>query len=293
MRPLTARRPTAPRDPAPSKWKYRYQRWMLTPGVRGLVKVGLPLAVVTLGFVIWYVQDDNQKLVRAQIAQLKLQVQQRPEFMVSHTEITGAAPELAAQVAQAVDVDFPASSFDVDLEDVRQQVEAVEGVMSARLRLGQAGALVVEVEPRQVVAIWRDADKLRLLDGDGVFAGRIDARADRLDLPLIAGDGAQANIAQALALFKAAKPIAARVRGLVRMGERRWDLVLDRDQRILLPTVNPQAALDRVIVLHQAQDMLERDVAVVDMRSGARPTLRMNKEATDALRRVSQTEAEN
>ena len=118
-------------------------------------------------------------------------------------------------------------------------------------------------------------------------------RAERLDLPLIAGDGAQTHIAEALALFRDAKPIAERVRGLVRMGERRWDLVLDRDQRILLPSESLVAALDRVIVLHQARDMLDRDVAVVDMRNGNRPTLRMNKEAADAFRRVSHTEADN
>jgi cell division protein FtsQ len=131
------------------------------------------------------------------------------------------------------------------------------------------------------------------LDEEGTFAGSVTTRAERLDLPLIAGDGAQTHIAEALALFRDAKPIAERVRGLVRMGERRWDLVLDRDQRILLPSESLVAALDRVIVLHQARDMLDRDVAVVDMRNGNRPTLRMNKEAADAFRRVSHTEADN
>ena len=68
--------------------------------------------------------------------------------------------------------------------------------------------------------------------------------------------------------------------------------MLDRDQRILLPAENPVAALDRVIVLHQARDMLDRDVAVVDMRNGHRPTLRMNKEAAGAYRRVGQIEVD-
>jgi cell division protein FtsQ len=71
------------------------------------------------------------------------------------------------------------------------------------------------------------------------------------------------------------------------MGERRWDMVLDRDQRILLPSDAAVAALDRVIALNDAQDMLNRDVAVVDMRNVGRPTLRMNEEAAAALRRVN------
>jgi cell division protein FtsQ len=68
------------------------------------------------------------------------------------------------------------------------------------------------------------------------------------------------------------------------MGERRWDMVLDGDARILLPPRAPVAALERVIALQQAQDMLDRDIAVVDMRLGDRPTLRLNRAALAQLR---------
>ena len=155
--------------------------------------------------------------------------------------------------------------------------------------MGEAGALQVAVSPRVPVALWRDGTTLRLIDAEGVQSGTVIARSDRLDLPLIAGDGAEQNIAQALALHAGAGPLRDRVRGLVRMGERRWDIVLDRDQRILLPGEDPVAAFDRIIALNEAQDMLERDVVVVDMRNANRPTLRMNEEASLALRRVNET----
>ena len=77
------------------------------------------------------------------------------------------------------------------------------------------------------------------------------------------------------------------------MGERRWDMVLDRDQRILLPSEDPVSALDRVIALNDSQDMLNRDVTVVDMRNTGRPTLRMNEEAAETLRRANTTNNEN
>ena len=64
------------------------------------------------------------------------------------------------------------------------------------------------------------------------------------------------------------------------MGERRWTLVLDRDQRILLPETGAVRALERVIALDQAEQMLERDLTVVDMRNEQRPTIRL---AADAL----------
>jgi cell division protein FtsQ len=76
------------------------------------------------------------------------------------------------------------------------------------------------------------------------------------------------------------------LRGLVRVGERRWDVVLDRDQRILLPEADPVPALERVIALDEATELLARDVAVVDMRNPSRPTLRLTAAAMEELRRL-------
>ena len=76
------------------------------------------------------------------------------------------------------------------------------------------------------------------------------------------------------------------------MGERRWDVVLDRKQRILLPETGPVRALERVIMLNQVQDMLERDLAVVDMRLAERPTIRMTEAAMEEWWRVIKLSAE-
>ena len=116
----------------------------------------------------------------------------------------------------------------------------------------------------------------------------LERRSDRADLPVIVGEGGNADVPQALAILEAAAPLGDRVLGLARIGERRWDVVLDRGQRILLPVTRPVQALERVIVLDQVQEMLERDVAVVDMRLAGRPTVRMNPPAAEEWWRVVQ-----
>lgn len=293
MRQMTSRRPRPIRDPAPSKWRYKYQRLMLTPLFRSFVRVGTPLVLLAVISGTWFSNPDNRAMLDAKIAEAKMQVQQRPEFMVGQIKVDGANHGLTTQVLAALPIDFPVSSFDLDLVAMRETVVAMDAVKDAEIRVGEGGALRVDITPRQPVAVWRAGTTLQLLDGAGVFSGTINARSDRLDLPLIAGDGAEDHIAEALEIFRSAGPLAPRMRGLVRMGERRWDLVLDRNQRILLPEVDVFAALDRVIVLGQTHDLLERDVAAVDMRNGQRPIVRMSAEAANALRRVSDTEADN
>ena len=272
------------RDPAPSVWSYRYQRLMLTPFYRRLIRIGIPLGVMALATLLWLSSEANRVTLAATVEHLKDKVQQRPEFMITSVEVTGADRALAAAIGEIARLDLPVSSFDLDLDALRGTVTALTAVRSAELRVHPGGRLEVQVIQRVPVAVWRYADGLRLIDAEGVMTGMIAERADRSDLPLIAGDGAKDAIDEALQLFAAAAPIAPRVRGLVRMGERRWDMVLDNDLRILLPTGHPVQALERVIALQQAQEMLDRDVAVVDMRLGDRPTLRLNPVAATVVR---------
>ncbi len=291
MRSLIRRRKAAdaPHDPAPSRLGYRYQRLLLTPGFRVFVRVGVPIILIAIIATSWFSHEENRAMLQARIDDARQGFQTRPQFMVQSMAITGTDAALEADVAAVLPIIFPVSSFDLDLEALRKQVEDLQAVKSARVKVGEAGALQVAVNPRVPVALWRDGTILRLIDAEGIQSGTVIARSDRLDLPLIAGDGAEQNIVEALALHAGAGPLRDRVRGLVRMGERRWDIVLDRDQRILLPGEDPVAAFDRIIALNEAQDMLKRDVVVVDMRNANRPTLRMNEEAALALRRVNET----
>ena len=295
MRSLIRRRvpELAPRDPAPSRLGYRLQRLMLTPGFRGTVRIGVPILLIAAIALSWYSKPENRTALTDTIARIQHDFQERPQFMVRGARIDGADEALMPTLEAFLPTSFPMSSFDMDLDLIRAQIEALDEVKSASVRVGKNGLLEVQVNSRVPVAVWRDGTHLRLIDAEGVISGQIAARAQRLDLPLIAGDGAEDNISEALALFATAGPLIDRVRGLVRMGERRWDIVLDRDQRILLPDTDPVSALDRILALDAAQDMLSRDIAVVDMRNADRPTIRMNAAAAAELRQVETTNIKN
>jgi len=288
MRSLRAKRPDQPRrDPAPSRMRYRYQRLMLTPGFRKLLRVGVPVLVIGGLVAGWGAREANRQLVADAYADLKSQIQQRDEFMVKVMAVDGADETLAADIRTVLPVEFPLSSFDLDLEEMRQTVAALPAVADARLRVRTGGILQVNVTQRVPVAVFRAPEGLKLIDADGVLIQNIIARADRSDLPLITGDGARDALTEGLEIYATAGPLASRMRGVVRMGERRWDVILDSGQRVLLPTTDPVPAFERVVALNQAQDLLERDVAVVDMRHPARPTIRLNEQAVTSLREIN------
>jgi cell division protein FtsQ len=97
MQPLTARRPqrSQRRDPAPSKWAYRRQRWMLTPYVRLFVVRGLPTLAILGGIALWFGHEPNRQALIAQLTHLREEFEARPEFRISLARVEGASPELA------------------------------------------------------------------------------------------------------------------------------------------------------------------------------------------------------
>lgn len=273
-------------DPAPSRVAYRLNRLWLTPSFRKIVRVVLPIGLVVGAFGFWLADEQRINKINDMVAQMRKSVEERPEFMVNLMSIDGASPGLDSAIREVMPVSFPISSFDLDLEAMREQVESLDAIKRVDIRVRAGGFLKVNVVERTPEVIWRGPDGLVMLDGAGHRVRPLEFRNNRPDLPLIAGEGAQNYVQEALQLVRDAEPISKRLMGLVRMSESRWDVVLDRDQRILLPEDEPIAALRRVLALDEAQDLLGRDLRLVDIRNGKRPTLQLT-DAAVTERRVS------
>lgn len=282
MQPVSGDKRMAKHDPAPSRWAYRLHRLWLTPVFRKFVRVGVPFTLALIGGTIFFSNETRRDAILTTIADLRAEIHSRPEFMVQLMAVDGASGGVNEDIREIVPVDFPISSFDLDLETIRRNIVGLAAVKDASVRIRNGGVLQIDVTERQPVVLWRTRDGLDLVDAEGVSLDPVmGGRAVWADLPVIAGEGAETRIGEALRLFAAARPLNDRLRGLVRMGERRWDVVLDRGQRILLPEREPVQALERVIALSAAQDMLARDLVAVDMRLKRRPTIRMNEEAVE------------
>lgn len=277
---------TPRRDPAPSRWAYRFQRYWLTPLYRRLLRVGVPVAIVLGGAWIYFADPARQAQVTDLFADLRAQVEDHPMFRVNLMRIEGASPELADSIREVLPLDFPISSFDLDADAMWRTLTELDPVASAKVQIEAGGVLKVEVVERVPAILWRGPDGVQVWDRSGAYITDLDSRLARPDLPIIAGAGASDAVAEAFALFSAAQPIAKDLRGLVRVGERRWTAVLQGDRRILLPAEDPVPALERVIALNQAQEVLERDIYVVDMRNPRRPTLRLNTGAVSVLKQI-------
>ena len=281
------------RDPAPSRLAYRMNRLMLTPRFRTFLRFGLPVLIVVSIGAFWASDADRRLDVSDRVVEIKRQIEERPEFMVHMMAVDDVSDTVAADIRSILAMDFPMSSFDLDLDAIRAEVEELDAVASASVQIRGGGILSINASERVPAMVWRNADELTLLDRDGHRVSALNMRTDRADLPLIVGAGANELVPEALDLIGLSGSIAPRVRGLLRVGERRWDVVLDREQRIQLPEADPITALKKVIALDAAQDLLARDIAAIDFRNPRRPVLRLTKGAIDAMNDIELTETKD
>lgn len=284
--------PETPRDPAPSIWSYRVQRLWLTPLFRKVLRVGVPSFAIAFCALAYFGDEARRVEIWDAAQEIRREIEDRPEFRVNVVGVEGASDPVIAEVRGALALDLPLSSFDLDLATLRQRVEALPAVASADLRIQSGGYLAVRVVERVPALIWQTREGTVLIDADGHFVAGLSERALDRPLPAVAGDGADLVVAEALALHAAAAPLGERLLGLVRVGERRWDVVLDDGRRILLPAERPVQALDRALALQDATDILGRDVLRIDLRNPDRLTVQLTEQALEELRRLRALERE-
>jgi cell division protein FtsQ len=270
------------KGPGPSKLSYRLERTWAKPAVRNLGLVYLPLVVLAL--IGWRVAADDgmRGSIEEKLTAVWAGIVARPEFAVRGVSVTGTTEAVEASVREAIGVVSGMSSLTLDVEDLRSRIESLGPVESATVQFDPQGTLRVAVVQRIEAALYRRPDGvLVLLDRGGVEIGPAGGRVRHPDLPVVLGEGAPQHVAEALDLLGAAPEIGPRLRAAVRVGERRWDLVLDRGLTIKLPGEAPLDALARVMALHYGEELLDRGLAEIDMRLPGRPALRMTPEAAE------------
>ncbi len=265
------------KDVAPSKLGYRLERLWLTHWFRALVQVWMPLFALVLALYGGWQSPSVSGWVAAQYQAVRAAVAARPELTIERIEIPVASPDLQRQIFGIMALDLPVSLLDTDLSTLRETVEGVAAVKSAAVRF-ERGVLEVAIVERVPAMVWRNLNRIYLIDEDGVRVAEVPRRMVRPDLPLVVGEGADNAMLEAREIFAVAAPLGSRVLGLVRMGERRWDVVL-KGNVVMLPAEGGPDAMRRVMAMQAADRVLDVDVSLIDMRDENRVILRLGQDA--------------
>ena len=186
-------------------------------------------------------------------------------FRLARVEVQGAPDMAKADILRGAALTQDAPILDVNLDEVRQRVEATGWVKDAKIVRLLPDTLVVAVTPRTPAAIWQHLGVSKVVDLDGQLIDGADP-ARFPDLPLVVGEGAAEEARNILPLLRQHPDVMTRVDALVRVDGRRWDLRLKDGSLIQLPAIGADSALIQLDQLDQKQRLLSLGFERVDLR---------------------------
>ena len=270
-------------DPAPSIISYRLMRLMLIPRLRLILTLGIPSLVIICGTLVILLNINLHENIEALKKDLKRALVERPEFMIKVASVDGASDELAHEIREILPLDFPVSYFDLDIKYLHKVLNDIPAVASAAIKVTVSGVLQIDISERIPAFIWRRDDVISVIDEKGEFIRLATSRLDYPELPLVVGEAANLSIADISSLMEDNQYFLEQVRAFVRVGERRWDLVLDNNLRIMLPQTEFLAAFDRLMLMNHTGSLFSNQLSTVDMRLVERPTVRVGAVSVDPL----------
>ncbi len=158
----------------------------------------------------------------------------------------------------------------VSPQAVLRRLLAEPWVRDARIARHWPDRLVITVVVRHPAAVLIDRQGGTLIAADGTRLGPAALAVGMNGLPRIAGADAPAALAELLAWRSRYPQLFAQLDHAVRVGRRRWDLVLNNGLRILLPErgsgYGPEQALARLVDLEGQDHILARSLSRIDLR---------------------------
>ena len=172
--------------------------------------------------------------------------------------------------------------LDIDIKQVKNNVEQLTWVKNAMVTRKLPGALEINIIEYYPSALWQMDNKLWVIADDGTIITD-QGLEEFTELPMISGAGADKAIENLIRIVSNNMTLFSQVATASWIGERRWDLMLDSGIKIMLPETGIEDAWARLLTLEETEQLLARNILVVDLRIKEKTIVRLTPQ--EALRR--------
>lgn len=201
-------------------------------------------------------------------------------FAIDDVKVSGNAETSEIEILQLIGLDGTTSLVALDVDAARQKIAKLPWVENVEVRKVYPKTIEVKLKEREAYAIWQHGQELSLVEkGGAIIAPLRDNKFSHL--PLVVGRGAETAATALETEFANWADIKARVKAYVWVSGRRWDLHMDNGVVVKLPEDDVDLALARLSKFMKEQDLLDRDIAAVDLRLSDRTAIQLTPEAME------------
>jgi cell division protein FtsQ len=194
-------------------------------------------------------------------------------FGIEQVSLSGHRFTSDADLFEALDLKTARSLASFDPAATRRRFEHLPWVQSIEISRVWPNALAIRVTERRPFAVWERGDTAELIDVTGRQLGPVKRDAE-LELPRIAGEGANAAAAHLFSALELYPAIKSHVVRATRLSDRRWTLELTNGGRIHLPADGETSALARLAAEPQLSRLVAEPGQIIDLRSPSKIAIR-------------------
>jgi len=194
-------------------------------------------------------------------------------FGIEQVSLTGHRFTSDAELFDALDLKSARSLASFEPDAIRRRFERLPWVQSVEISRVWPGQLAIRVTERKPFAVWEQGDSAELVDATGRQLGPV-KRDAVLDLPRVAGEGANLAAAALITTLDRHPAIKSRLVRAERLSARRWTLELTGGGRIHLPSDGETSALARLAAEPQIADLVAKPGQIIDLRSPSKIAIR-------------------
>ncbi|ASY63694.1 Cell division protein FtsQ [Sinorhizobium sojae CCBAU 05684] len=199
-------------------------------------------------------------------------------FAIEDVRVSGNEQTSEIDILQQLGLDGATSLVALDIAEARRLIGELPWVESVTVRKVYPGTIEVDLAERKAFGIWQHGSDLSLIERSGsVIAPLRDNKFAAL--PLFVGRDAETAAANFYDDFSRWPEFRARVKAFVRVAGRRWDLVLKNGIVVKLPEKGVARAMRVLADMEEGHQLLERDIAAVDLRLDDRTTIQLTPDA--------------
>lgn len=227
----------------------------------------LCMAVLGGGFWLWK-SDTAMRYVQA-VVDGAYGYTVKAGFGIDSLYLEGRSRTAMSDIDKAIGVKLGDPILKLSIDEVRERLEKIESVKYAAVERALPGTLYVRIVEREPVALWQNYGRVALVDDNGVVMNDIPIAPYR-HLPLIIGEKAPQHIGELMTILAAEPDLTRRFSAAIRVSDRRWNIRLTtRGSKVVevrLPEDKPAEAWKKLSSLQANQQLLDRDVTVIDLR---------------------------
>jgi cell division protein FtsQ len=241
----------------------RLMRWASV--TIGTLAVAAPIYwAISSGWITATIDSAHQGLLKASAAS---------GFALREIRVEGRGETAVADILSAVSANRGDPILGIDIDAVRKRLEDLPWIESASVERRFPDQLIVSVTEAAPMALWQRSQKLFLVSRDGAVIETANL-GKYAKLLIIVGEDAPKKAQDLFDILAQEPDLRSHVTAAVLVGKRRWNIRMDNDVDVKLPEDGALGAWRHFADLNRQNNLLDKDVSVVDLRQPDRVVVR-------------------